>query len=206
MDAKRAKLVSLMDRILKLVDDDKRDAKEVCRILQIIRSDRNFTECLLSDRVFEKIFKDDISPVALPAILTQPDWAIELVEDAEFPFAMRGGLILDLVDFLLPEEKYIPEEKPIRGELAISRSRKKGYLAGGRALTFLMHHPKYIPEDWRKFNLIFPGTIWCDSKHRKGVQYMYWHAGRWRMNYCWLTDDFSAIVRVVRIQKPSKKA
>lgn len=123
MEAKtrqKAKLLSLTKRILKLVDEGKRDAKEVCRILQIIKSDRNFTECLLSNRVFEKIFKDGISPVALPAGLTQPDWATELVEDAEFQFATRGGLTLDLVDFLLHDEKHI------KGELAISRSRKKG--------------------------------------------------------------------------------
>ncbi len=91
----------------------------------------------------------------------------ELIEDVEF----TGEETLELAEFL---EKGEPS---VRGDVMLERS-KKNPRASQRHAERLLAQQKDIPKEWRKFYLVFTGTVWRDSGVRLVMACLNWDDGR----------------------------
>jgi len=115
-----------------------------------------------------------------------------LLEDVEGPAEISAGN-LELVPFLKEGERYIEGEELVRrarGELRAN--------LGQRHAEYLLEHQEEIPEEFRKYYLAFPGTVWRD---RDGVRYvacLYWRGRRWYPDFYWLARVFASRAGLVR--------
>ncbi|MEK7537295.1 MAG: hypothetical protein AAB584_02540 [Patescibacteria group bacterium] len=83
---------------------------------------------------------------------TPPYEGWELVEDATSPV---GTLELELSEFLKQGED------SVKGKVMRERAKKSGpMMLGERHARALFEKQERIPEAWRKFYLVFPGTVW----------------------------------------------
>ena len=164
--------------------------------LDLIEKDAILSHVIASLIVKASRENKNIIRFLLPAILIQPPWATKLLEDTESQFVWQE-VIVDLVEFIEPGEA-----PHVDGITMISRSKKKGDLAGNRAFQFFSSNPQFILKGWKKFDLIFPGTIWHNSKDDRYVQHLFWSGGQLNRDYsCSLDGSFSSDCRVVRIRK-----
>lgn len=58
-----------------------------------------------------------------------------------------------------------------------------------------------IPAELRKFYLVFPGTIWQDSRGRRPVPGLNWYGDRWLLSFYWLGSVWLSRCRLVRPRK-----
>jgi len=115
----------------------------------------------------------------------------ELVEDAATPF---GILELELVEFLKQDEEYV------HGNIMRERA-KSGLMLGERHARALIEQQENIPEAWRKFYLVFPGTVWRNRDGGPRVPYLLWFGGGWGLGFHWLKYDFPRYARFVSLRK-----
>jgi len=128
----------------------------------------------------------DTNPLAPP----YDDW--ELVEDAATPV---GTLELGLTEFLKQGEDYV------KGDIMRDRARKTGLTFSERHARALLNKQERIPESWKKFYLVFSGTVWRDRDGNLRVPYLHWSGGGWCLAFYWLGLDFDRDVRVVSLRK-----
>lgn len=112
----------------------------------------------------------------------------KLIEDAGSPI---GTIELELNEFLLEGEDYV------KGDVMRERARKFGFVLGERHARALLARQNEIPESWRKFYLVFPGTVWQDGRGSLGVPGLDWDGGQWVLDFDWLEGGFSSDDRVV---------
>ena len=101
-----------------------------------------------------------------------------LVEDVgEVPadFAISE---LEIVSFLQKGEIFILSDEMRK------RAKKLGGNLGQRHAEFLLNCQ--IPEAWRQYYLVFPGTVWRDRDGDLCVPYLSWYGGRWVLGFNWL--------------------
>jgi hypothetical protein len=104
-----------------------------------------------------------------------------------------------------------------RGELYVDDAQKNNDITGSTvrerlrgktvlnadALDFLLKHPKFIPEDWKKKDkrgntrrIFFWGTIYCRPNDDLYVRYLCWDKDRWVWDFLWLgalwQDNYTA--------------
>lgn len=118
------------------------------------------------------------------------DW--ELKEDVKTP---QGELELDIFEFLRPGEEYI------KGETMRERAKELGAVLGERHARTLLERQDELPEEWREFYLVFPGTVW---RYRDGfllVPCLYWDGGRWDLVFGWLEGGWLSDARIVSLRK-----
>ncbi len=123
---------------------------------------------------------------------TQDGW--ELVEDVGLNPAITSAKDLRLVPFLKDGEPYIVGEEVVkrsRGDLRAN--------LGQQHPEWLLENQVDIPEEFRKFVLVFTGTIWRTSVGRRYVPYLCWDGGEWCLGFRWLVDIFDGRCRVVRL-------
>jgi len=116
----------------------------------------------------------------------QDDW--ELVIDTE---AREGLFELELAGFLREEEDHVPGETMLeRTELGL----------GQRHAEAMLRRQEAIPQEWRKYVLVFTGTVWGDLAGSRQVPCLGWKDG-WYLYFCWLGGGFASHCRVVRARK-----
>ena len=112
---------------------------------------------------------------------------------------------VDVVEgrFELPElvEFLQEEESSIHGEEMLKRAKAKDCLLGQRHAEAFLRNQEAIPEEYRKYYLVFPGTVWVDLGGDRFVPYLYWGGGRWCLGFSWLVLAFPRRVRLVRSSK-----
>lgn len=124
--------------------------------------------------------------------MREEDW--ELLENVSR--VTNSVAALKLVPFLKPDENYV------NGEEMVRRARME--LAsnfGQEDAEWLLEHQAEIPDEWRKFYLVFTGTVWRGSRGHRGVAYLYWDGGRWFLHFHWLDLDWHSIGRLLRLRK-----
>lgn len=107
-----------------------------------------------------------------------------------------GSPALGLVSFMKASEP------SLYGGIALLRAKKLGNMAGQRhAERLLSMKISSIPEVWREFELVFPGTVWS-GKGGRSVPYLTWWFTAWRLAWCPATCRWSKNARFVRICQP----
>ncbi len=120
----------------------------------------------------------------------QDGWT--LLEDTREPWPISVAKT-ELVPFLKEGEERIGGEEMVR------RSREELHIdLGQKHAEYLLDHQAEIPEEFRKFVMVFTGTVWRDRVGRRYVPYLYWFGERWCLGFGWLGRDFRDDCRLLR--------
>ena len=116
-----------------------------------------------------------------------------LIENAK----LVGEPTLSLAPFLEKNESYI------KGDVMMKRAKAMGEdgNAGQHHAERLLEHQGTIPEEWRKYVLVFTGTVWRGSSSRPVVPYLIWDDDWWCLRFIWLGFDFHPKCLLVRLGK-----
>lgn len=77
-------------------------------------------------------------------------------------------------------------EKSITGETLQKRAQKLNANFGQHTAEYLLEHQTEIPEEWRKFYLVFPGTVWWAYRGDRDVTCLRWRVYEWHLIFFWL--------------------
>ncbi len=177
----KARLLDLTTGVLELVRDGDRSIADVCAVLQVIKNEQNFLAQLGDLRVFSRDMRKE-------------GW--KLVEDIGGP----GKVVitdLEIISFLHEGEK----EKSVSGEVMRSRAVDLGANLGQRHAEYLLEHQIEIPKEFRKFYLVFPGTVWRDSDGDLDAPCLRWSGAGWCLDFAWLGNGWSVSGRLLRPRK-----
>ena len=120
-------------------------------------------------------------------------WTLESdvpVQDDEVISAMP-----ELVSFLKQGENYI------NGNMLMIRATDLGCPWGQRHAETLLKNQHLIPEEARKYYLVFTGTVWLDRHGGRDVPCLYWLGGTWCLGFGWFERDFYSGGRLLRSRK-----
>ncbi|OHA52037.1 MAG: hypothetical protein A3A97_00615 [Candidatus Terrybacteria bacterium RIFCSPLOWO2_01_FULL_40_23] len=117
-----------------------------------------------------------------------------LLEDVSEPSEIAISS-LELVTFLNRGESHVS------GDTLRNRAKENGANFGQRQAEYLLERQDEIPKEWRDFYLVFPGTVWRDSRGRRRVPSLNWIGGRWFLDFRWLDYDWDSVDRLVRPRK-----
>ncbi len=117
-----------------------------------------------------------------------------LIEDVTEPeqISITG---LEIFSFLKEGEDHIS------GEKMQSRAENMGASLGQRHAEYLFEHQAEIPEVWRRFYLVFPGTVWRGPHGGMDVPYLRWDVEQWHLGFCWLERGWDSGGRLLRPRK-----
>lgn len=107
----------------------------------------------------------------------------------------RISSVIDAVKFLKNGED------SVKGDVMAARAVELDANYGQEDAELLLEHQDMIPEELRKFYLVFPATIWRDSGGRRYVPCMDWLGDRWGLFFHWLDRGFGGYARLVRPRK-----
>lgn len=107
---------------------------------------------------------------------------------------VQGDFTPELVEFLKDEEDYVIGEKMIKGTESEDN-------AGQRHAEAMLREQEKIPEEWRKYVMVFTKTVWRGPYSYWCVAFLYWYGRRWCLDFDWLENDFYRSYRVVRLRK-----
>ncbi|OGZ43827.1 MAG: hypothetical protein A2719_02575 [Candidatus Ryanbacteria bacterium RIFCSPHIGHO2_01_FULL_45_22] len=102
---------------------------------------------------------------------------------------------LELVSFLEEGEGFISGDETVR------RARGLNADYGQEDAEWLLEHQEEIPEEFRKFYLLFPRTVWQGSDGDRRVVCLGWRGRRWDLGFAWLDDGFDSGSRLLRSRK-----
>lgn len=107
-----------------------------------------------------------------------------------------GEPALELAEFLRDGESYV------KGEIMLLRATELGQMAGQRHAERMLGLVSKIPESWRDFVLVFPGTVWQGQNgNRTLVPYLYWYGFKLHLRWIGLDNDWLRNNRLVRLSK-----
>lgn len=89
----------------------------------------------------------------------------------------------------------------INGHAMLERAKEMGSRAGQRHAEQMLEQQETIPHLWRKFYLIFAGTIWCDLDDNLHVLCLYYRKTGWHPYWSRLNNDFyteSLLVHLIK--------
>ncbi len=102
---------------------------------------------------------------------------------------------LELLSFLKPGESYV------NGEVMKKRAEEQNANFGQLDAEWLLDHQSEIPKEFRKYYLVFPGTVWQDSSGRRYVAYLSWCDDGWYLVFDWLDCDWDSGSRLLSFRK-----
>ena len=118
----------------------------------------------------------------------QDDWKLKADTTAK-----EGEFRPELAEILREGESHVP------GETMLERAEDFG-LGQHHAEAMLRHQPA-IPKEWRKYTLVFTGTVWRDPGGHRDVPFLCWSGKEWRLNFSQLRSSFASHCRLVRARK-----
>lgn len=119
----------------------------------------------------------------------------ELLSDHD---AKDGEFVPELMEFVTDED----ENGYISGDEMVKMTEREDS-GGQRHAEAMLRDQHKIPEEWRKYVLVFPETVWRNPDGRRRVADLYWDGYRWCLSFAWLELDFRRFCRVVRLRKVS---
>ena len=102
---------------------------------------------------------------------------------------------LELVSFLMGNES------SVNGEEVVRRARILDVNYSQEDAEWLLANQNEIPVEFRKYYLVFTGTVWQDSISYRNVSCLGWYGRRWCLLFSWLDDDWYSYGRLVRPRK-----
>lgn len=119
---------------------------------------------------------------------------LEVLEDPkpEPPFEL-GELKLELVPFIGNEET------STGGQELVRRAEALGANYGEKMASSLLASEKTIPEDWKKFCLVFPRKVYRDKTGERRVLSLVWEKTSWRLELRWLDRGWGHYTRFVKV-------
>lgn len=105
-----------------------------------------------------------------------------------------GNPTLELAEFLHDDESHV------NGEVMLSRATELELMAGQRHAERMLGQVGQIPESWRTFVLVFPGTVWRDT-HGRSVPFLDWTGDEWHLYWGWLDNGWFRNGRLVSLCK-----
>ncbi len=175
----KARMLDLTTGVLELVRDGKRSIENVSAVLQIIKDNQDFVTQLRAMPVFSRDMRKE-------------GW--ELVEDVSEPATIVIA-DLEVISFLREGEGSVSEE------VMRKRAVELGANFGQRHAEFLLEHQEEIPVEFRKFYLVFSGTVWRDAVGHLNATCLDWRGERWVLRFPWLGGDWRSSVRLLRPRK-----
>lgn len=121
-------------------------------------------------------------------------WTLEK-EGPAYPASIVKPTDLELVAFV-----YYGEQSVVGAELE-RRATKLGADLGQHTAEWLLDHKDEIPEEWRRYYLVFPGSVWQDSLGRRRVPDLCWGGARWYLYFPRLGPRFPSGGRLVQPRK-----
>lgn len=126
-------------------------------------------------------------PVPLKYDKTKDGWTrLEHVEFYGQPFTP------EIVEFLKQGES------SVNGDVMKQRAKELNAHLGQCDAEYLLENQHLIPVECRGKYLIFPGTVWQDSRGDRRVPYLSWFGDRWCLCFRWLRGDWFSDGRLVR--------
>lgn len=103
---------------------------------------------------------------------TKEGW--RLVEDVTEPSEISGDAI---------QTRTLTEEGGVDlfGDEVVEKVQAIESRLGQRHAEFFIEHPDQIPEEYQKFMLVFPGTIWFGTDNNHQVPCLTYRQGEWTM-------------------------
>jgi hypothetical protein len=95
------------------------------------------------------------------------------------------------------ELEKICESGYVSGKEMLEKADKLGITSGKEDADYLLAHQDEIPEEWRKYYLIFPEYL-QDGDGSGSVACFGWNGERWVLYFDWLDGDFDSDGRFVR--------
>lgn len=134
----------------------------------------------------------------LPNVVLKPQSELKIPEnwkiEKDVPFDPNKELTLSLSEFLQGEET------SIKGKEMLKRANKTGNLAGLAHARHLFSQKEMIPEEWKKYVLIFAGTELSDSDGDLRVPSLDWLGDDgWDLLFYWVGHGFHSLYRLVRL-------
>ena len=90
-------------------------------------------------------------------------------------------------------------EGAIEGKELLERAKKISALVGQHHAEALSKSQNVIPEEWKEYMLIFPGTVWLTPNGGYYMPYLYWLENQncWLLSFGRLDRDFGSHNRLV---------
>ncbi len=193
----KARLLGLITGVLELVRDGKRDIEEVCRILQVIKDQRDFASAL--GRGYQ------ISTASVSCLLTvnydlSIEEAVELggygwkndnITSSDFPTKRKGTaeVALDLIHFPLD----------ISIENVLRELDETGYRPA-EPHELLAFGEKY-PDIQKKFPIVALASVWQRPGKVRRVPSLDWNGSQRTLNLIWLGSAWSERSRFAAVRK-----
>lgn len=132
-----------------------------------------------------------IQDCAFPLSGDQPNSEWKIVRDfAAGQFFLPSQL--DLVSFLEKGEAYI-------GVVTLEcRAGEMGADLGQRHAQHILNNRDQIPEEWRQYILVFPGTAWRDSIMYHRIPCLAWQGKWWDMHFLYSSAQYDNRHRLLR--------
>lgn len=93
---------------------------------------------------------------------------------------------------------FVDKEKVIFGHELIRRAVEAKCNFSQHQAEYLLEFQELIPQDWRPYCIIFPGTIWADSAKRHTIPYLVYKSTGWALDFYWVDKPFAAASRLLR--------
>ena len=125
--------------------------------------------------------------------MTKENW--ELLSDTE---VKEGEFTPEMVDFFRDKDgDYITGKEMVR------RTDQEN-CGGQRAAEAMLRNQDKIPQELRKYVLVFPKTVWQCPDGFRCVACLDWLGERWSLRFYWLVSRFDRDCRVVLLGKYQK--
>jgi len=125
--------------------------------------------------------------------MVQEGWT--LLENTTKPIVSIDKL--EPVPFLKDSESYVGGEEMARRSLELHAN------LGQHQAEYMLEHQADIPEEFRQYVLVFPGTIWRNRDGLRNVPCLGWDGERWYLDFGWLRGSFDSDCRLLRSRESS---
>lgn len=102
---------------------------------------------------------------------------------------------LQLVSFLKSGESYV------NGEVMRQRAIEMKCNFGQQHAEYLISNQNEISKEFRKYTLVFSGTVWQCPYGCRYVPFLRWNGGQWILNFSWLGDYWNDDNRLLQARK-----
>ncbi len=135
----------------------------------------------------------------IPAMAVRTTFARDMQQKGwtlESDIAVREDEALSAPPEVIPFLKQ--EERSIKGDTLLVRATDLGCPWGQRHAETLLENQHLIPEEARKYDLVFTGTVWRPPDGSRYVACLCWGGERWFLGFFWLDRGFDSRVRLLR--------
>jgi len=147
-----------------------------------------------SDDLLAEAKQKDTLTLAFTEVLKPPYEGWELKSD-------NGKMLVGTVTLELFEVLQEGDGDYISGDEMMKRAQKLGVDWNQKTAEFLLTNQHLIPESWRGYYIIFPGTVWQGSDGCHRVPYLHWRGRRWALDFYWLGYDWGEDDRFLCLSK-----